>query len=450
MNISRSHAELYVLLLAAENSGKPVTTADLLRVTGWKEATLRTYLGKGQLSDFLTVVGKDSFSATTVSRLTDIEFSKKLSQSKHRRGLGHNFKSRLARALIRKSRDNMMLALELYNRPSLENRLDGFVLLFCIAWEQLLKAELIEKNGEQSIYKANPNHARVRETISLQDCLDRVDSLQEKQRKNIERIQFFRNSAAHLLMPEIQSVVSRIFQAGVLNYVGRFEELTEQRFLETSSTGLLTLVGDVRSPTVASLQSNYGSDLGTELDVFVKGLVDEIGEEDDWHFAVPIDVNIVFAKKKDKDTLELVVSADEGVEGLMRTVVVQKTMDRKQTHPYNATQIVHEVNRRLHERYDGEILSKHLCAKDKHLGQPIFNPHCLQAILHKLKWKSSDNEFHYAMTNPEYHWYSDHAVEEIIKKVMSEQDYLANARGSLLAFRRRKVKPETRGSVRGR
>lgn len=34
----------------------------------------------------------------------------------------------------------MMLALELYNRPSLDNRLDAFVLCFCTAWEQLLKA----------------------------------------------------------------------------------------------------------------------------------------------------------------------------------------------------------------------------------------------------------------------------------------------------------------------
>lgn len=39
----------------------------------------------------------------------------------------------------------MMLALELYNRPSIENRMDAFVMCFCTSWEQLLKAILIEK-----------------------------------------------------------------------------------------------------------------------------------------------------------------------------------------------------------------------------------------------------------------------------------------------------------------
>lgn len=333
----------------------------------------------------------------------------------------------------------MMLALELYNRPSLENRLDGFVLLFCIAWEQLLKAELIERDGESSIYRESTGQAKLRETISLQECLDRIVSLQENQRKNIARIQFFRNAAAHLLMPEIQSIVSRIFQSGVLNYVLRFEQLTEQRFLESSSTGLLTLVGEFRPPTIASLQSNYGLELGAEIDTFVKTLTIEIEEENDWHFAVPVDVSVVFAKKKDDNAIELVVAADEGIEGLRQAVVVTKTMDRKHTHPYNSTQSINEVNKRLYERYDDQTLTRHLFAKDKSSGRPIFNTYCFQALLHRLKWKKSDNEYHYASTNPEYHWYSDQAVEEIIKKIMAEEDYLKGARASLSHYQRKKT-----------
>ncbi|MCV6004036.1 DUF3644 domain-containing protein, partial [Escherichia coli] len=84
-----------------------------------------------------------------------IEFKKRLSQSKHYQELGHRCKSNLAKALIKKSRDNMMLALELYNRPSLENKLDGFVMLFSTAWEQLLKSMIIEAEGELAIY-SNP------------------------------------------------------------------------------------------------------------------------------------------------------------------------------------------------------------------------------------------------------------------------------------------------------
>ena len=144
-----SQRAFFDLLSNAEKASKTVSKSEILNATGWKEVTLRTYQDKGQLADYLTEITPEEYEVSRVSHLTPQEFARRLSQSKHRQGLGHNFKSRLAKALLRKSKDNMMLALELYNRPSLENRLDGFVLLFCVAWEQLLKAELIKRDGER-------------------------------------------------------------------------------------------------------------------------------------------------------------------------------------------------------------------------------------------------------------------------------------------------------------
>ncbi|WP_434670402.1 DUF3644 domain-containing protein [Klebsiella sp. B345] len=48
----------------------------------------------------------------------------------------------------------MILALELYNRPSLENKMDAFVMCFCTAWEQFLKARIIEQDGEKTIFRS--------------------------------------------------------------------------------------------------------------------------------------------------------------------------------------------------------------------------------------------------------------------------------------------------------
>lgn len=428
MAISNSHSAFYKLLLKSEKDGARIKKEEILNATGWQETTFSTYWSKGHLSDFLTEISDGLYEALAVSRLTQIEFSKKLSQSKHRRGLGHNFRSKLARALLRKSRDNMLLALELYNRPSLENRLDGFALLFCTAWEQLLKAELIERDGEESIYRNKSRQGRIRETISLSDCLDRVFSSGDKQRKNLERIVFFRNAATHLLMPEVQALVSRLFQAGVLNYIGKFEILSEQRFLETGATGLLTLVGELRTPTVASLVSNYGSELGEEILKLARTLEDEIREENDWQFAVPIDVSVVFARKGEGNVLELIVSTDEGVEGLRKAVVIEKPVDRKNTHPYKAIDVVNEINRRLHERYDEDTLSKHLPARDKKSGKPVINNFCLKSLFYGLKWRNADNKFHYSSDNPEYHWYSEDAIEGIIEKIMNAQGFVTKAR----------------------
>lgn len=153
MKITKSLEALFEFLKQKENEGASFTKEDVLLVTGWKNATFKTYLGKGQLSDFISEIDTDVYEASNCQNITTVEFAKLLSQSKHRRGLGHNCQSKLAKALLSKSRDNMLLALELYNRPSIENRMDAFVMCFCTAWEQLLKAMLIEKDGEDSIFK---------------------------------------------------------------------------------------------------------------------------------------------------------------------------------------------------------------------------------------------------------------------------------------------------------
>ncbi|MGD1944571.1 MAG: DUF3644 domain-containing protein [Leptolyngbyaceae cyanobacterium] len=209
MKITSSHKNLLELLQEKEVKGDAISEEEILEVSGWQKSTFSTYLKKGQLSDFLNEIGDGYFEASNSANLSAQQFTQMLSQSKHRRGLGHNCKSRLAKALLRKSRDNMLLGLELYNRPSLENRMDGFVLCFCTAWEQLLKAILIEKEGEETIFRKARNNKGIRETISLRDCLGRLFRSDDVIRRNVERIIFYRDQAAHLLMPEVQSIMSR-------------------------------------------------------------------------------------------------------------------------------------------------------------------------------------------------------------------------------------------------
>ena len=111
---------LLALLQNKEAGAKPVTTAEILETTGWKPATFETYFAKGQLSEYLSKTADGLFTVSNTIGLESDTFIRNFSQSKHRRELGHNCESRLAKALLKKSRDNMILALELYNRPSLE------------------------------------------------------------------------------------------------------------------------------------------------------------------------------------------------------------------------------------------------------------------------------------------------------------------------------------------
>ncbi|MFO0130287.1 MAG: DUF3644 domain-containing protein, partial [Pseudanabaena sp.] len=147
IKITKAHKNLLLLLQEKEVNNQKVSEKELIDISGWKRSTLITYLSKGKLLNFLIEVGFGIFEVRNTLGISIDSFARSLSQIKHTNDLGSNCKSDLAKALVNKSKDNMLLALELYNRPSLQNKMDGFVLLFCIAWEHILKAILIEEKG---------------------------------------------------------------------------------------------------------------------------------------------------------------------------------------------------------------------------------------------------------------------------------------------------------------
>ena len=419
MATSKSQQELLMLLKEKENAGKSVTLDEILEYTGWKESTFYTYWNKGRLNEFLNEIGSGVYTPLNVSGLTENEFSRLLSQSTHRQELGHICKSHLAKALLRKSRDNMLLAIELYNRPSLDNRLDSFVLCFCVAWEQLLKAILIEKNGENSIFKNKYKKNKIRETISLRVCLDRLYQKDDLVRKNIELITRYRDQAVHLLMPEIQGQISRFFQSGIMNYIREFEHFSMHKFLSSSHAGLLSLVGDLKDPDNAILGNRYGNQIGREISHIISELTIESSKYDDVRFAIPINVRLVFAKNNEEGDI-ILSQADDGMEGLRNAIVVEKPVDREKTHPYRQKAAICEINKRLNES-----------------GQVCINSHDFQSVVHKLKWKNANNRQHYMSKNPEYHYYSEYAVNEIVENITSDVSFISLCRDS---YRNRKKK----------
>ena len=413
-----------------EAGANPVSTEEILEATGWKPVTFETYFAKGQLSEYLSKTDDSIFAVSNTIGLEPITFSRNLSQSKHRRELGHNCKSRLAKALLKKSRDNMILALELYNRPSLENRLDSFVLCFCTAWEQLLKAILIERDGEKKIFQSKPGSDGIRKTISLRDCLNRNFESNSRVRKNIERISYYRDQAVHLLMPELQGSISRIFQSGVMNYSKMFNDFSQQAFLPSSHAGMLSLIGEISSPSNATIIARYGDRVGDELISLLDSLNEEVENINDIEFAIPLDVRLVFAKNDKEGNSVTLSKAEAGMEGLAKAIVVEKPVDRSKTHPYRTGDAVQEINKRIREQYSDDYLREYLRCSSAPNGKTEINDFDFRSIAHKLGWKNGNNAEHYKNENPETHYYSDKAIEESISKILGNEGYLDNARKS--------------------
>ncbi|NMH60994.1 DUF3644 domain-containing protein [Alteromonas ponticola] len=406
-----------------EQSGKKFTVNDVLVATGWKESTFKSYLAKGQLSEFVSQTDDNKLEASNCLNITFKQFEKKLSQSKHVQSLGHNCKSKLAKALLRKARDNMLLALELYNRPSLENKTDGFVMLFCSAWEQFLKATLIEKDGEASIFRNVKNGYK--ETISLREAVDRCFDANDKAKDNLLKIIELRDKAVHLLIPELQGITSRYFQSGVFNFSSRFEEFCEVPFINTSNVGMLSLVGDFKTPPLAMMKTIYGK-AATDILELASDLSQAVEDSDDVAFAIPLNVTLQFARKGEEGTQIILAKAEDGVPGLQKALTIVKSVDAEKTHPYKQTKAIELINQRLTEKFTEEALKKFLVANKG--SRSTFNTNCFQAIIHKLKWKHSNNKYHHCLKSTNTHLYSDEALDTIIEKISSNDKYLAKCK----------------------
>lgn len=426
MAASEQQKKFFKFLQRKQSSKKTFTEKEVEKATGWSDSTFPTYLAKGQLSDYVTEQAEGVFIATNVLNIELKDFVKQLSQSKHQRSLGHKCKSPLARALLQKSRDNMYLALELYNRPSLVNKLDGFVMLFSTAWEQLLKSILIERDGEDSIFVKNNKKGR-KESISLRDGLNRYFEGRSLIKKNIETVVDLRDQAVHLLVQELQGVASRIFQSGIFNFSKEFEKFSDTFFINNQNVGMVSLVGSFELPSLSVLNSHYG-EAAKEILSLAKDLESEIDDSDDIEFAIPLNVNLVFSKKDGSQPEIILAKADSGMEGLNKAYVISKTSDLEETHPYLTNQAIDEINKRLIQRYNKTVLNEHLVAVNNKTQKKHFNSHDFKVLMRKLKYKNSNNEFHYGINNPEMHRYSERAIEAIIEKVMSNESYLSNLR----------------------
>jgi len=300
-------------------------------------------------------------------------------------------------------------------------------MLFSTAWEQLLKAIIIERDGLHSIY-CGVSKKGIKQTLSLRQCLDKYYKPTDKIRLNIECISDWRDNAVHLLMPELQGLASRIFQSGVINYSHTFEKFSEVPFLEAQHTGMMSLVGDFRIPPISVLKSLYGES-GDEILKLAKTLQDEIESSNDMDFAIPINVSLVYAKNNNGSQI-IIADANgskQDLENLRKALIVEKPVDSEKTHPYTQQTAIVEINKRLHANFDITKLKKCLVACDLS-GTPVINRDCFLSALNNLNWKASNNSYHHHQAIANRHLYSEQCISEMIAKITENDNFLKDAK----------------------
>ena len=312
---------------------------------------------------------------------------------------------RLTKQLLDKSQEAFILSLEVYNKPTIKYRIEGFCFFFCNAWELLLKSKILEDNKKESAIYYKKQRNQKRRSLSLRDCLKKViPNESDSIRKNIEDIAAIRDEATHLIIKDLEAVYSGLFQSGVLNYVNKLEEWFGISITEKISPAMLTLVSDIKQIDPVFIKKRYGP----EILEFVENEIGRIEKnakelKEDIKYRIPIEYKLVLTKSaKDAD-----ITLSSGVGGkTFGLIEVPKDIER--THPYLQKDVIAKIK----ERIGGGIM---------------FNQYEFQSILYKEKIKRN-RKYHYMIKKPVIHRYSDALIELIVNKIERDQEYLKKAR----------------------
>lgn len=220
----------YAFLAEHEKRGASFSIDDLGGAAGWKHDTVTAYLTK-KLAKIVQRTGQ-TLRAAGVSAYTKESFLRLMSQ---RNDLSADPQKPTLKpeveCLLRKARESALLALQIYNNPTIAFRTEGFSVMMVIAWTALFHA-IFEKRGQSYCY-TDPATGKPQtrdgdmKAWELSECLNQFyGGTTSPIRTNLTFFIRLRNKIEHRFVPEIDPTVAGECQSLLLN----FDELLVAEF----------------------------------------------------------------------------------------------------------------------------------------------------------------------------------------------------------------------------
>ena len=254
--------------------------------------------------------------------------------------------------LIEKSKEAFVMAVEIYNKPSIKYRIEGFSFFICNAWELMLKAHLIKKNGIESIYYKD----NTERTITLENCLQKIFTNEKTPlRRNLMKIIELRNISTHFVTEEYEMVYIPLFQACVLNFVEKMQEFHDVDMTEVVPQNFLTLAVSIKALDENEIRAKYPEEIARKL-IDTHNQLEPMIAENNQSFAIKIEHLHYITKDKSKATSFVYVDkdAEAGVK------IIKELKDPNNTHKYTMKNAIKEINRRLQSKGINFVINQYI------------------------------------------------------------------------------------------
>ena len=305
--------------------------------------------------------------------------------------------------LIEKSKEAFSLAIELYNKPTITYRVEGFAFFICNAWELMLKAYMIKKFGDDSIYYVN-NPER---TLSLENCVSKVFTNEKSPiRLNLSKIIELRNISTHFIVQEFEMIYVPLFQACVLNYVEKMQEFHDVDMTKTIPQNFLTLAVSMTALDDEKIRAKYPEEIAKKI-IDIESDISPMIIDNNNGFAIKIEHLHYITKNKSEATS--LVGIDNNAETNIK--IVKELKDPNNTHKYTMKSAIKEIDQRLRR---AEI--------DFKMNQYVFN---LFNVVYGIKDNEKYCYIHRQYAQPSF-TYSIHAVELIYSEIVKDPENIVN------------------------
>ena len=251
-------------------------------------------------------------------------------------------KNNLIEKLIDRSTEAFIMAIEIYNKPTIKYRVEGFSFFICNAWELMLKARLVMTKGEKSIYyRDNPDR-----TLSIDVCIKKVfTNDKDPLRLNLEKIIELRNTSTHFITEDYEMVYIPLFQACVLNFADKLQEFYEIDMSQIMPYNFLNLIVSIKSLNENEIRAKYPEEIATKL-LNTNTSISNMIVENNHAFAIKIDHHHYITKDRNKATSFININNDAEAE----VKIIKELKDPNETHKYSAKKCIKEIEKRLKKK----------------------------------------------------------------------------------------------------
>lgn len=312
--------------------------------------------------------------------------------------------------LLDKSKEAFSLAIEIYNKPTIKYRVEGFAFFICNAWELMLKAHLIKTKGYSSIYYKNKSDR----TISLSDCIKEVfTNDKDPLRINLEKIIELRDTSTHFITEEYEMVYVTLFQSCILNFNEKMMKFHNIDMTNIIPQNFLTLSVSLKALDEATIIAKYPEEIANKV-LTCKSDIDDLSINNNAKFAIRIEHRYFLTKNKDEATN--LVKIDNSAKAKVQ--IVKELKDPNNTHKYTAKNCIDIIKTMLQKEniqleYNGRIVK--------------FNNFYFVNFVRHFGLKNDERfcYIHKQFTVPQYS-YSQQAIDFIFEELKKDSKNILN------------------------